>query len=96
MFLSLLFSVLGAFPVLSLMVGSVVTRLVPDEGPQVNITGFEGLNIDEKRAIVSASLTFLIGIFQVVITVNSLKRIIAQLFPIHRQRTYAIIIQLYA
>ncbi|XP_066522945.1 solute carrier family 26 member 3, tandem duplicate 2 [Hoplias malabaricus] len=56
----------GAFPVLSLMVGSVVTRLVPDEGliPPVNITGFEGLTIGEQRAIVSASLTFLVGIFQ--------------------------------
>lgn len=47
------------------MVGSVVTRLVPDEGPPANITGFEGLTMDEQRAMVSASLTFLIGIFQV-------------------------------
>uniref|UniRef100_A0A673I4K5 Solute carrier family 26 member 3 n=1 Tax=Sinocyclocheilus rhinocerous TaxID=307959 RepID=A0A673I4K5_9TELE len=35
----------GAFPILSLMVGAVVTRLVPDEGPPANITGFEGLNL---------------------------------------------------
>lgn len=55
----------GAFPVLSLMVGAVVTRLVPDEGPPVNITGFEGLSKDEQRAIVSASLTILMGLFQV-------------------------------
>ncbi|KAI4897763.1 hypothetical protein NFI96_033921 [Prochilodus magdalenae] len=54
----------GAFPVLSLMVGAVVTRLVPEEGPSVNITALEGLTIDEQRAIVSASLTFLVGIFQ--------------------------------
>ncbi|XP_051974709.1 solute carrier family 26 member 3, tandem duplicate 2 [Xyrauchen texanus] len=54
----------GAFPVLSLMVGAVVTRLVPDEGPPANITGFEGLTKDEQRALVSASLTFLIGLFQ--------------------------------
>ncbi|TSK13248.1 Pendrin [Bagarius yarrelli] len=54
----------GAFPVLSLMVGSVVTRLVPDDGPPANITGFEGLTMDQQRAMVSASLTFLIGIFQ--------------------------------
>ncbi|XP_055046644.2 chloride anion exchanger [Misgurnus anguillicaudatus] len=54
----------GAFPVLSLMVGTVVTRLVPDEGPPANITGFEGLTKDEQRAVVSASLTFLIGLFQ--------------------------------
>lgn len=55
----------GAFPVLSLMVGAVVTKLVPDDGPPVNITGFEGLTKDEQRALVSASLTFLIGLFQV-------------------------------
>ncbi|KAK3544683.1 hypothetical protein QTP86_026152 [Hemibagrus guttatus] len=54
----------GAFPVLSLMIGSVVTRLVPDEGPPANITGFDGLTMDQQRAMVSASLTFLIGIFQ--------------------------------
>ncbi|XP_046730298.1 solute carrier family 26 member 3, tandem duplicate 2 isoform X3 [Silurus meridionalis] len=54
----------GAFPVLSLMVGSVVTRLVPDEGPVANITAFEGLTMDQQRAMVSASLTFLIGLFQ--------------------------------
>ncbi|MCJ8743350.1 hypothetical protein PDJAM_G00093080 [Pangasius djambal] len=54
----------GAFPVLSLMVGSVVTRLVPDEGLPANITAFEGLTMDQQRAMVSASLTFLIGIFQ--------------------------------
>uniref|UniRef100_A0A8C7J2N2 Solute carrier family 26 member 3 n=1 Tax=Oncorhynchus kisutch TaxID=8019 RepID=A0A8C7J2N2_ONCKI len=54
----------GAFPVLSLMVGAVVTRLVPDEGPPVNITGFEGLTIDEQRVMVAASVTFLMGIMQ--------------------------------
>lgn len=58
-------SMSGAFPVLSLMIGSVVTRLVPDDGPPANITGFDGLTMDQQRAIVSASLTFLIGIFQV-------------------------------
>lgn len=60
-----LISTSGAFPVLSLMVGAVVTRLVPDEGPPANITGFEGLTMDQQRALVSASLTFLVGIFQV-------------------------------
>ncbi|XP_076861087.1 chloride anion exchanger-like [Brachyhypopomus gauderio] len=54
----------GAFPVLSLMVGTVVTRLVPENGSQANITGFEGLSVDEQRAVVAASLTVLIGIFQ--------------------------------
>ncbi|XP_030632171.1 chloride anion exchanger-like [Chanos chanos] len=54
----------GAFPVLSLMVGAVVTRLVPDDGPPANITGFEGLTRDEQRVIVASSVTFLMGIFQ--------------------------------
>uniref|UniRef100_A0A8C8GJJ3 STAS domain-containing protein n=1 Tax=Oncorhynchus tshawytscha TaxID=74940 RepID=A0A8C8GJJ3_ONCTS len=54
----------GAFPVLSLMVGAVVTRLVPDEGPPINITGFEGLTSDEQRVMVAASVTFLMGIMQ--------------------------------
>lgn len=47
------------------MIGSVVTRLVPDEGPPVNITGFEGLTKDEQRVLVASSVTFLTGIMQV-------------------------------
>ncbi|KAI3366982.1 hypothetical protein L3Q82_009616 [Scortum barcoo] len=54
----------GPFPVLCLMIGSVVTRLVPDEGPSANITGFEGLTIDEKRVLVASSVTFLVGLMQ--------------------------------
>ncbi|XP_056133089.1 chloride anion exchanger-like isoform X2 [Lampris incognitus] len=54
----------GPFPVLCLMIGSVVTRLVPDEGPPVNITGFEGLTRDEQRVVVASSVTFLAGIMQ--------------------------------
>ncbi|XP_048012270.1 uncharacterized protein LOC125245645 [Megalobrama amblycephala] len=54
----------GSFPVLSLMVGAAVTRLVPDEGPPANITAFEGLTKDEQRILVSASLTVLVGLFQ--------------------------------
>ncbi|XP_051546994.1 chloride anion exchanger-like isoform X2 [Myxocyprinus asiaticus] len=56
----------GAFPILSLMVGAVVTRLVPDEGPAVNITGFEGLSIEEQRVIVASTVTFLMGVFQLI------------------------------
>ncbi|KAJ8386682.1 hypothetical protein AAFF_G00167980 [Aldrovandia affinis] len=41
---------------------SVVTRLVPEGGS--NITGLEGLKIEEQRVVVAASLTFLMGIFQ--------------------------------
>ncbi|XP_076577954.1 chloride anion exchanger-like [Chaetodon auriga] len=54
----------GPFPVLCLMIGTVVTRLVPDEGPATNVTGFEGLTIDEQRVLVASSLTFLVGIMQ--------------------------------
>ncbi|KAM6986270.1 chloride anion exchanger-like [Aplochiton taeniatus] len=54
----------GAFPVLSLMIGAVVTRLVPDDAPPANITGFEGLTRDEQRVVVAASVTFLMGIMQ--------------------------------
>ncbi|XP_042367710.1 chloride anion exchanger-like [Plectropomus leopardus] len=54
----------GAFPVLSLMVGAVVVRLVPDLGTPANFTSFEGLNKTEQRVLVAYSLTFLVGIFQ--------------------------------
>uniref|UniRef100_UPI0037E99CEA chloride anion exchanger-like n=1 Tax=Semicossyphus pulcher TaxID=241346 RepID=UPI0037E99CEA len=54
----------GSFPVLSLMVGAVVTRLVPDGGPAANITGFEDLTQDQQRVLVASSVTFLMGIFQ--------------------------------
>ncbi|XP_039647209.1 chloride anion exchanger-like isoform X2 [Perca fluviatilis] len=53
-----------SFPVLSLMVGAVVTRLVPENGPPANITGFEGLTPDQQRVLVASSVTFLMGIFQ--------------------------------
>lgn len=58
----------GSFPVLSLMVGAVVTRLVPLDEAQANatnITGLEGLTPDQKRVIVASTMTFLVGIFQV-------------------------------
>uniref|UniRef100_A0A087XBP3 Solute carrier family 26 member 3 n=1 Tax=Poecilia formosa TaxID=48698 RepID=A0A087XBP3_POEFO len=54
----------GPFPVLCLMIGSVVTRLIPDEGPAANITGFSGLTVDEQRVLVASSVTFLVGIMQ--------------------------------
>lgn len=54
----------GPFPVLSLMIGSVVTRLVPDDGTVANITGFEGLSMDDQRVLVASSVTFLAGIMQ--------------------------------
>uniref|UniRef100_A0A8C6S9L5 Solute carrier family 26 member 3, tandem duplicate 2 n=1 Tax=Neogobius melanostomus TaxID=47308 RepID=A0A8C6S9L5_9GOBI len=54
----------GPFPVLCLMIGSVVTRIVPDEGPAMNITGLGGLTRDEQRVIVACSVSFLAGIMQ--------------------------------
>lgn len=47
------------------MIGSVVTRLIPDEGPAANITGFTSLTVDEQRVLVASSVTFLVGIMQV-------------------------------
>ncbi|XP_067111103.1 chloride anion exchanger-like [Osmerus mordax] len=55
---------IGSFPVLSLMVGAVVTRLVPDHGPVANITGLESLTTEQQRVIVASSVTFLMGLFQ--------------------------------
>ncbi|XP_040885836.1 chloride anion exchanger-like [Toxotes jaculatrix] len=54
----------GSFPVLSLMVGAVVTRLVPEDRAPANITAFEGLTQDQQRVLVASSVTFLMGIFQ--------------------------------
>lgn len=54
----------GPFPVLCLMIGSVVTRIIPDDGPAMNITGLEGLTPDEQRVIVASSVSFLAGIMQ--------------------------------
>ncbi|KAG9490045.1 hypothetical protein GDO78_005774 [Eleutherodactylus coqui] len=55
----------GPFPVLSLMVGTAVLRLVPDNSidnpASGNLTDSE---INEKRIIVAASVTVLAGIFQ--------------------------------
>ncbi|XP_075907549.1 chloride anion exchanger-like [Nelusetta ayraudi] len=48
----------GSFPVLSLMIGAVVTRLVPEE----NFTDMTEMN--QQRVMVASSMTFLVGIFQ--------------------------------
>lgn len=50
----------GSFPVLSLMIGAVVTRLVPDD-ESIDLT-----LINQQRVMVASSMTFLVGIFQVV------------------------------
>ncbi|KAL7828005.1 hypothetical protein AOLI_G00311570 [Acnodon oligacanthus] len=56
----------GPFPVLSMMIGEVVLRMVPegDNEPLVNITGFEGLTKEQQKVVVASSVTFLMGIFQ--------------------------------
>ncbi|NXH17596.1 S26A3 protein, partial [Bucco capensis] len=56
----------GPFPVLSLMVGGVVTRLANDDmagnGTDTNISA-----LNEKRVMVAASVTFLSGVIQLIL-----------------------------
>ncbi|NXR08146.1 S26A3 protein, partial [Semnornis frantzii] len=56
----------GPFPVLSLMVGGVVVRLVPDNMTENGIP-LNTSAIDEMRVTVAASVTFLSGIFQLLL-----------------------------
>ncbi|NXW96523.1 S26A3 protein, partial [Larus smithsonianus] len=56
----------GPFPVLSLMVGGVVVRLVPDDSA-ANSTSTNISLIDERRVMVAASVTFLSGVFQLLL-----------------------------
>lgn len=57
----------GPFPVLSLMVGGVVERMVPEENKTyiVNYEIFGSLSPDEAKVVVASSITFLMGIIQV-------------------------------
>uniref|UniRef100_A0A8D0HU92 Solute carrier family 26 member 3 n=1 Tax=Sphenodon punctatus TaxID=8508 RepID=A0A8D0HU92_SPHPU len=55
----------GPFPVLSLMVGDAVMRIVPDVVG--NSTMVNSSTIDEQRVMVAASVTFLAGIFQLLL-----------------------------
>ncbi|NXO71457.1 S26A3 protein, partial [Phainopepla nitens] len=55
----------GPFPVLSLMVGGVVTRLVPDDSTGNNSTNTS--TIDSERVMVAASVTFLSGVIQLLL-----------------------------
>ncbi|NXI69320.1 S26A3 protein, partial [Anseranas semipalmata] len=56
----------GPFPILSLMVGGAVIRLVPDDSAG-NGTSTNMSIINEERVMVAASVTFLSGIFQVLL-----------------------------
>ncbi|NXM95641.1 S26A3 protein, partial [Sylvia borin] len=56
----------GPFPVLSLMVGGVVTRLVPDGSfGDGNSTNTSAMN--DERVMVAASVTFLSGVVQLIL-----------------------------
>ncbi|XP_054844570.1 pendrin [Eublepharis macularius] len=65
----------GPFPVVSLMVGSVVLSMAPDENFRVvssNITGLNKTVIDidardAQRVIIASTITFLVGIMQLVL-----------------------------
>ncbi|NXN99496.1 S26A3 protein, partial [Rhinopomastus cyanomelas] len=56
----------GPFPVLSLMVGGTVIRLVPDDTAG-NGTSTNTSAIDQERVMVAASVTFLSGVFQLLL-----------------------------
>ncbi|XP_042324087.1 chloride anion exchanger isoform X2 [Sceloporus undulatus] len=58
----------GPFPVLSLMVGGAVLRVVPDT-PDNNSTLTNSSLIDQKRVMVAASVTVLAGIIQLLLGV---------------------------
>uniref|UniRef100_A0A8D0CBT4 Solute carrier family 26 member 3 n=1 Tax=Salvator merianae TaxID=96440 RepID=A0A8D0CBT4_SALMN len=59
----------GPFPVLSLMVGEAVLRVVPDDALSNNSTLTNSSLIDQKRVLVAGSVTVLAGIFQLLLGV---------------------------
>lgn len=70
-----LFVITGPFPVVSLMVGSVVLSMAPDDNFLIdgsNATGTNGTEAlidtaarDAQRVLIASTLTFLVGILQV-------------------------------
>ncbi|KAH0616506.1 hypothetical protein JD844_027653 [Phrynosoma platyrhinos] len=76
----------GPFPVLSLMVGGAVLRVVPD-APDNNSTLTNSSLIDQKRVMVAASVTVLAGIIQVVPGYNTPLGIIWTLRDVFSQIT---------
>ncbi|KAI1888100.1 hypothetical protein AGOR_G00181570 [Albula goreensis] len=52
------------FPVIVYFFFGTSRHISVDEGPTANITGLEGLSLDQQRVVVAASVTFLMGIFQ--------------------------------
>ncbi|KAM6202283.1 chloride anion exchanger [Rhynchocyon petersi] len=64
----------GPFPVLSMMVGAVVSRLVPDSSSDAgtsdnNLLGNDTTLLDQQRVMVAASVTVLSGIIQLILGV---------------------------
>ncbi|XP_074124447.1 LOW QUALITY PROTEIN: pendrin [Sminthopsis crassicaudata] len=65
----------GPFPVVSLMVGSFVLSMAPDEhfiilnsnGTEHNITGIDFAARDAQRVLIASTLTVLVGIIQLVL-----------------------------
>lgn len=70
-----LFVITGPFPVVSLMVGSVVLSMAPDDNFLIDGSNATGTNStealidtaarDAQRVLIASSLTFLVGILQV-------------------------------
>ncbi|XP_062437872.1 chloride anion exchanger [Rhea pennata] len=61
----------GPFPVLSLMVGGAVVRLIPDDFA-INGTVVNTSKLNEERVLVAASVTFLSGILQLLMGILQL------------------------
>ncbi|XP_049749018.1 chloride anion exchanger [Elephas maximus indicus] len=63
----------GPFPVLSMMVGAVVVRIVPDISESAvevpNNSTSNGTTLDEQRVLVAAAITVLSGIIQLIMGV---------------------------
>lgn len=70
-----LFVITGPFPVVSLMVGSVVLSMAPDDNFLIGGSNATGTNDtetlidtdsrDAQRVLIASTLTFLVGILQV-------------------------------
>lgn len=70
-----LFVITGPFPVVSLMVGSVVLSMAPDDNFLIEGSNATGTNVtgtlidtesrDAQRVLIASTLTFLVGILQV-------------------------------
>ncbi|XP_078536378.1 chloride anion exchanger-like [Lissotriton helveticus] len=69
----------GPFPVLSLMVGSTVNRLVKANNGTDHVSSFGNMTLEEEQIMVAASVTVLAGIVQVVMGVLQIGFIVVYL-----------------